>query len=147
MRAILAELQPSTLTDSDLGDLLRQLGNALSGRTDIPVAYAIAGNFILPSEVQVAYYRVCQETLDNIAKHANASQVEIDLQLDGDVTRLNIRDNGQGFDPEQTISGHRGLSMMRERTEAVGAQLTIISQLSHGTELILRWPGTLKKEA
>ena len=77
MRALLAELRPSTLTDSDLGDLLRLLGNAFSGRTNIPVTVTVSGEFILPAEAQVAFYRVCQEALNNIAKHAKASQVEI----------------------------------------------------------------------
>lgn len=140
MRGLLAELQPSTLTDSDLGDLLRQLGNALSGRTDIPVIVTITGKFSLPSEIQITFYRVCQEALLNIARHAKASTIEINLQQDGDVIELRIRDNGHGFDPERSaVSGHHGLSMMKERAEAVGALLSVTSQPSHGTELALRW--------
>ena len=142
MRGLLAELQPSTLTDLDLGDLLRQLGNALSGRTDIPVTVTITGKFNLPSEIQMTFYRVCQEALHNVARHAKASRVEINLQQDGDVIELRIRDNGQGFDPEQTFSGHYGLGMMRERAEAAGALLTVTSQPGHGTELTIRWTMT-----
>jgi PAS domain S-box-containing protein len=140
MRGLLAELQPSMLTDSDLGDLLRQLGKALSGRTDIPSIVTITGKFNLPSEIQVTFYRVCQEALLNIARHAKASTIEINLQQDGDVIELRICDNGSGFDPERSgTSGHRGLSMMKERAEAVGALLSVISQPGHGTELALRW--------
>ena len=139
MRSLLAELRPSTLTDSDLGDLLRQLGNALEGRTNIPVAVTVSGEFILPPNVQVAFYRVCQEALNNIAKHAKASQVEVDLKQDEAVIELRIRDDGKGFDTEQTFSGHYGLGMMRERAEAAGAQLTVTSQPGHGTELTIRW--------
>jgi two-component system nitrate/nitrite sensor histidine kinase NarX len=145
MRGLLAELQPSKLTDSDLGDLLRQLGNALSGRTGIPVMVTITGKFTLPAEIQMAFYRVCQETLLNVARHAKASRVEINLQQDGDVIELRIRDNGQGFDPEQTFPGHNGLSMMRERAEAVGVQLSITSRPGQGTELTLRWAKTKKE--
>jgi signal transduction histidine kinase len=140
MRGLLAELQPSTLTDSDLGELLRQLGNALSGRTDIPVIVTITGKFSLPSEIQMTFYRVCQEALLNVARHAKASRVEINLQQDGDVIELRIRDNGQGFDPERPATyGHHGLSMMKERAEAVGALLSNTSRPGHGTELALRW--------
>jgi two-component system nitrate/nitrite sensor histidine kinase NarX len=140
MRGLLAELQPSMLTDSDLGDLLRQLGRALSGRTDIPAIVTITGKFNLPSEIQVAFYRVCQEALLNIASHAQASTVEINLQQDGDVIELRICDNGRGFDPERAaFSGHHGLSMMKERAEAVGALLSVTSEPGHGTELALRW--------
>ena len=142
MRALLAELRPSTLTDSDLGDLLRQLGNALEGRTNLPVAVTVSGEFILPAKVQVAFYRVCQEALNNIAKHAKASRVEIDLKQDGSAVELRIHDDGKGFDTEQTFSGHYGLGMMRERAEAAGALLTVTSQPGHGTELTIRWTMT-----
>ncbi len=147
MRALLAELRPSTLTDSDLGDLLRLLGNALSGRIDIPVTVTVKGEIILPAEVQVAFYRVSQEALNNVAKHAKASQVEINLKQEGAMIELRIRDDGQGFDPEQTFSGHYGLKMMRERSEAVGALLSITSQPGHGTELALHWTNPSPKEA
>ena len=139
MRALLAELRPSTLTDSDLGDLLRQLGNALEGRTNLPVVVTVSGEFILPPNVQVTFYRVCQEALNNVAKHAKASQIEINLKRDGAVIELRVRDDGKGFDTKQTFSGHYGLGMMRERAEAAGALLTVTSQPGHGTELIIRW--------
>ena len=145
MRGLLAELQPSTLTDTDLGDLLRQLGNALSGRTNIPVAVTVTGRFILPPEVQMTFYRVCQEALLNVARHAKASQVEINLQQTGDVIELCIRDNGQGFDPEKNFSEHYGLNMMKVRAKAVGARLSIARQPLHGMELALRWKTAEKK--
>lgn len=139
MRALLAELRPSTLTDSDLGDLLRLLGNALEGRTSLPVVLTVSGEFTLPAEVQIAFYRICQEALSNVAKHAKARQVEIDLKQEGEVTELRIHDDGLGFDPDEPVSGHYGLGMMRERAENAGLQLTITSQPGHGTELILNW--------
>ena len=139
MRGLLAELQPSTLTDTDLGDLLRQLGNALSGRANIPVAVTITGMFMLPPEVQMAFYRVCQEALLNIARHAKASQVEINLQQTGDVIELRILDNGQGFDPEKSFSEHYGLNMMKRRAKAVGARLSLMRRSLQGMELTLRW--------
>lgn len=139
MRALLAELRPSALTDTDLGDLLHLLGNALSGRINIPVTVKVAQEVILPAEVQVAFYRVCQEALNNVTKHAKARRVEIDLKQDGTAIELHIRDDGKGFSSEQTVSGHYGLGMMRERAEAVGALLTVTSQPGHGTELVLHW--------
>jgi two-component system nitrate/nitrite sensor histidine kinase NarX len=147
MRALLAELRPSTIIDSDLDELLQLLGNALSGRIDIPVTVTVTGEIILPAEVQVAFYRVCQEALNNIAKHAKASRAEINLKKEGTVVELYIRDDGQGFDPKQTISGHYGLGMMRERAKAVGAQLSIMSRPGHGTELTVRWTNPSSVEA
>ncbi|HSJ90014.1 MAG TPA: PAS domain S-box protein [Anaerolineales bacterium] len=142
MRALLAELRPSTLTDAELGDLLRLLGNAFTGRTNIPAKVTVVGQASLPAEVQVAIYRICQEALNNVAKHARASLVEIQLTHHDSAIELTIRDDGQGFDPEQTASGHYGLSMMQERAEGVGAQLSITSQPSRGTELLIRWVQT-----
>jgi two-component system nitrate/nitrite sensor histidine kinase NarX len=140
MRALLAELRPSTLTDSDLGDLLRLLGNAFSGRTNLPVAITVVEELTLPAEAQIAFYRMCQEALNNVAKHAKASQVEINLKQEETLIELCIRDNGLGFNPESTVTGgHYGLTMMRERAESAGAVLTVTSQPGHGTELTLRW--------
>jgi signal transduction histidine kinase len=147
MRALLAELRPSTLTDAELGDLLRLLGNAFTGRTNIPARVTILGQGDLPADVQVAIYRVCQEALNNVAKHAAASLVEIDLKHEENAIELRIRDNGQGFDPERTVSGHYGLSMMQERAEGVGARLSIRSQPGQGTELTIHWTPSPSKEA
>jgi signal transduction histidine kinase len=146
MRALLAELQPSALTDTDLGDLLHLLGNALSGRINIPVKINVAQEVILPAEIQVAFYRICQEALNNVAKHAKASQVDIDLEHEGSAIRLRIRDDGMGFNPEETFAGHYGLSMMHERAKAAGAQLSVTSQPGHGTEFIMRWMNDPQKE-
>ena len=139
MRALLAELRPSTLIDSSLSDLLRLLGNAFSGRTNVPVSLQVSGEFFLPAEAQIAFYRICQESLNNIAKHAKATQVEIGLNQDGAVIELRIHDNGVGFDTNEIFSGHYGLSMMRERAEAAGALLSVTSQPGQGTELTIQW--------
>jgi len=139
MRALLAELRPSALTDTDLGDLLHLLGNALSGRINIPVVVTVAKEVVLPAEVQVAFYRICQEALNNVTKHAKASQVEIELQYDDSAVELRVRDDGLGFEEGPVLAGHYGLSMMRERAESVGAVLTITSQPGHGTELHMHW--------
>lgn len=148
LRLLLAELRPSTLTDAELGDLLRLLGNALAGRTNLPIHVTVTGQDALqeqralPSDVQVALYRLCQEGLTNIAKHAGASRVDIHLQYDTGAVELRIRDDGRGFDLEQNLPGHYGLSMMRERATAVGATLSITSQPGHGTEIVIRWVET-----
>ncbi|MCE9644671.1 MAG: PAS domain S-box protein [Chloroflexi bacterium] len=147
MRALLAELRPSTLTDSSLSDLLRLLGNAFSGRTNIPVNVDIMGEFFLPAEVQVAFYRICQEGLNNIAKHARPSRVEIGLKQIADEIEMRICDDGVGFDTQKIVSGHYGLSMMRERAEAAGAVFVAVSQSGQGTELLIRWTKSPAKES
>lgn len=147
MRGLLVELRPLVLTDSDLGDLLYQLGDALMSRTNILVAVTVTGQGALPAEVQVTLYRLCQEGLNNIAKHAQASQVAINLQYDAGSVELHIRDNGRGFDPTQIPSGHYGLSIMRERAKAIGAALSVTSQPGHGAEIAIHWVKTPEQEA
>lgn len=147
MRALLAELRPSTLTDAELGDLLHLLGNAFSGRTNVLATVTVKGQGVLPAEVQVAIYRLSQEALNNVAKHAEANRVEILLEQDESSIDLTIRDDGKGFDTNQIFSGHYGLSMMRERAEAIGAHLSVVSQPGKGTALTLRWEEIRKKEA
>lgn len=147
MRALLAELRPTTLTDSNLGELLTLLGNAHSGRTNIPVKVTITGEFVPPANVQVAYYRVCQEALYNIAKHAKASEVEITLHQSETMLDLCVQDNGQGFEPMHQFSGHYGMSIMRERAESVGAELSVTSQPGQGTQISLHWKTPNKKVA
>ena len=92
MRALLAELRPSTITDSNLGDLLLLLGNALSGKTNIPVDVVVSDEYTYPPEVQIAFYRICQEALSNIAKHAKANQVTINLIQGKPVIEMHISD-------------------------------------------------------
>ncbi len=145
MRALLAELRPSTITDAKLGDLLQLLANALTGRTSIPVKIITTEEIILPANIQITFYRVCQETLNNVAKHSKASHVDILLKHKGNVVFLHIHDDGIGFDPNLTISGHYGLGMMRERAESVGALFTITSQPGQGTDTFLRWNQPKKK--
>jgi two-component system nitrate/nitrite sensor histidine kinase NarX len=147
MRVLLAELRPSTLTDAELGELLSLLGNGFTGRTNIPVELTVDGHGVLPADVQVALYRICQEALNNVAKHAGASAVEIHLQQEGSSVEISIRDDGRGFDPGSTPPGHYGLSMMRERAETVGANLSITSEPGRGTELTVRWEPTDSKGA
>lgn len=139
MRLLLAELLPSTLTDAELGDLLRILGNALAGRTNIPINVRVVGEGKLPPDVQVTLYRLCQEGLNNIARHAGASQVDIQLEFETGAVEIRIRDDGRGFNPNQTPPGHYGLNMMRERAAAIGATLSLTSQPGHGTEIVIRW--------
>jgi PAS domain S-box-containing protein len=152
MRLLLAELRPSTLTEVKLGDLLLLLGNALAGRTNIPTHVTVTGQETLlqqrtlPADVQVAFYRLCQEGLNNITKHAGANHVDILLQYETGAVELRIRDDGRGFDPEQTPPGHYGLSMMRERASAVGAVLSILSRPGSGTEIVICWVETQEQK-
>lgn len=147
MRGLLVELRPLVLIDADLEDLLRQLADALTGRTDTPVLITVSGeSCLLPSVVQVTLYRLCQEALNNVAKHAKAQQVTIKLHYEAHAVNLQIRDDGCGFDTtSQTVYGHHGLSMMYERARKIGATLALISHLGSGTDISIRWVAGAKE--
>jgi len=108
--------------DAQLDDLIRQLAEALTGRTRIPVDTNIEGNGALPSDLKVAFYRIAQDALNNVAKHANATHVWIVLQSQPQEATIRIRDDGQGFNPTSVPPDHPGLGIMQERAETVGAQ-------------------------
>jgi signal transduction histidine kinase/ligand-binding sensor domain-containing protein len=143
MRTLLLELRPSALVETPLGDLLHQLSEAAMGRIGIPVAVAVSGDCTLPANVHVALYRIAQEALNNVIKHARASQADVRLGCStgttGRVVELQIRDDGQGFDPEVARPDHLGLGIMRERAEAIGARLQIESVIGQGTQVTLFW--------
>ena len=139
MRALLAELRPSIVTNNGLDYFLEQLSNAFIGRTGLPVATTLSGEMTLPPVAQVVFYRVAQEALNNIAKHAKASRVEIDFRNESGRATMRIMDDGRGFDIQKQQGHHYGLKMIQERAETIGAELLIDSQPGHGTQLRLTW--------
>jgi len=88
--------------------------------------------------VQIALYRTAQEALNNAVKHSKASQATVDLRL-GKQVRLNITDNGSGFDPASVTADHLGLKIMRERAEAIGAKFNLYSEPGEGTHITIAW--------
>ncbi|MBN1669130.1 MAG: GAF domain-containing protein [Anaerolineales bacterium] len=139
MRTLLLELRPATLLEAEMEELLRHLANAITGRARLPVDLQVDPDCELPPDVKVAFYRVAQEALNNIAKHASASQVGLSLTCDADNIRLCIEDDGLGFNPKDTRPDSLGLSIMRERAIDIGAQLEIHSQIEQGTRIELTW--------
>jgi PAS domain S-box-containing protein len=139
MRTLLLELRPASLADAEMSDLLRQLAESITGRARIPVAVKVNGRCELTPEVKVALYRIAQESLNNVAKHAAASRAIISLNCQSNGIELVISDNGKGFDTEHIRAESLGLGIMHERARSVGAQLNIESQPEVGTSVIVRW--------
>ncbi|MGD9316360.1 MAG: PAS domain-containing protein [Anaerolineae bacterium] len=139
MRAMLVELRPAALTEHTLSVLLRQLADAMMSRTRMPVTTTVVGDYPLPADVQIGLYRIAQEALNNITKHARASQAKLGLHCEPGQVRLSISDDGLGFDLESAQAHQLGLEIMRERAQAIGASLTIESQPSHGTRIEVHW--------
>ena len=97
------------------------------------------GGCKLEPEVKVALYRIAQEALNNVAKHAGASEATVQLVCQPGEVDLSIRDDGLGFEPQQIGMNSLGLGIMRERAEAIGAQLAVQSEAGEGTRVSVVW--------
>ncbi|HEX6302956.1 MAG TPA: sensor histidine kinase, partial [Anaerolineales bacterium] len=139
MRTLLMELRPLALDEAELSDLLRQLSEAFTGRARAPVDLVVEGEMAFAKEVKVALYRIVQEALNNIFKHAGASAVALRLQCNEEGCELVIQDDGRGFDPEAVSSEHMGLQIMRERAAEIGAEIDVRSVVGEGTEITVSW--------
>src|SRR5262249_16162205 len=127
------------LNEAELGELLRQLAESMTGRTRVPVTVAVDGTCSVPPAVQSALYRLAQESLNNVAKHAEASAVMLNFYARPEGVELCSGDNGRGFDPASVTADHFGLRIMQERADAIGATLAIESAPGLGTQVLVRW--------
>ncbi|MCA9908696.1 MAG: sensor histidine kinase, partial [Anaerolineae bacterium] len=139
MRTLLLELRPSALTESSLCDLLRQLARGIGSRTEIAIDIQVTGKRDLPTEVQIALYRIAQEALNNVAKHSGAARAQVMLALEDRRVALNVTDDGCGFDPLAEKKNHLGLRIMSERAADIDAQLKIDTAPGHGTRISAVW--------
>jgi signal transduction histidine kinase len=97
----------------------------------------------LSSAIEDNLLRICEEAVCNAAKHSRASQMHIELEFTTQTVRARVRDNGRGFDPQDSTAskeGHFGLAAMRERARSIGGIVSIESQPGHGTEVIVTAP-------
>ena len=141
MRTMLLEMRGDALTQTPLPELLRHLVEAGGGRIGADVRLRVEGQRPqLPPDVQTALYRIAQEALNNVARHARAGEVWVDLRLSDDGVRLEVGDDGLGFDPGVEAAGHFGLRNMRERAESVGAGFGIETGAGRGTVVAVEWP-------
>lgn len=139
MRTLLRELRPRTIADTDLALLVTHLSHGLAARQDIPATIDAAMDGALPPEVHLAIYRISQEAMNNITKHANASTLNVELAGTESRVTLRVKDDGYGFDPADIPSGSMGVDMMRERAHEIGATLTVSSEQDIGTTVEVLW--------
>jgi PAS domain S-box-containing protein len=135
------ELRPAALGDLGLAAVLPQFVREWSALYGITAEFRSAGYAPgqLSQDVEVTFYRIAQEALNNVAKHAHASRVDVLLERRGDTVVLIVEDDGTGFDPTQPATAPGiGLIGMRERAELSDAQLEIESAPGEGTTLFLR---------
>ena len=141
VRALAVELRPATLDDFGLVPAVERLAGTVREQSQLRIDLeAQLGDERLPTEVETALYRVVQEALTNIVKHASARHVSVLLgRRDGFVVAV-IEDDGSGFDPLRTREDARGLSGMRERMALVGGRLLVESASGAGTTLVAEVP-------
>lgn len=144
LRRVSHELRPTILDDLGLKPALEFLARGVSARTGIRITVNSSTGGHLPPIVETALYRIVQEALTNVAKHAKATSVRIELKRGGQGFRGVIRDDGNGFDVSGVLAGQgqRGLGILgiQERLEALGGTLEIISAPGAGTELLITIP-------
>jgi PAS domain S-box-containing protein len=139
MRNLLAELRPNALLETDFKILLKHLTDATAGHTQIPVVLDVQMASVLPGDVQVVFYRVAQEALSNIIKHARAKNVSVRCSYQNNVATMQVLDDGRGFDMNKPVDGHYGLAIMQERAATIGAEVILKSAPAQGTQVYLHW--------
>ncbi len=143
MRSTMAEFCPPMLDQYGLTAALYWYGEQYHHRTKIKVTIndRYMKNIRLPAEIEIALFRISQEALNNVAKHANATQVNIELfEEHGDIM-IAITDNGVGFDVQEQGSKspeHWGLTLMRERARAIDGEFLLRSIPGQGTQIVVR---------
>ncbi len=141
MRSLLLELRPHAFKDITLGQLLAPLADALRAYTHSEVTFEVECDNPTPEDVTRNLHRIVQECLNNITKHAEASQIDIYICSDQERVEIRISDNGLGFDPRSIPPGSMGIDIMRERARKIDAALDIKSQPGNGTQTTIRWSG------
>jgi two-component system, NarL family, sensor kinase len=139
MRSLLVDIYPPTLRTAGLLPALRDLASTVRVPVTLDVDEQVAHD--LTPELQEAVFRISQECLRNAAAHADASEVQLLLDRDDDALRLQISDNGNGFDiGNARPHGHFGLSLMEDLARDCGAELSVRTAPGRGTAWCLRMP-------
>ncbi len=141
LRKLVHELRPSVLDDLGLGVAIRWYVEAYVRPAGLEVQVRTAGlEGRLPADVETVAFRIVQEALTNVLRHARARRVEVSVERRGEVLLVMVRDDGVGFDSEAV--GHRtlGLEGMRERAELVGGTVQVLSVPEVGTTVLARLP-------
>jgi two-component system sensor histidine kinase UhpB len=141
LRRIARRLRPEALDDLGLVNAFIALSNRISEHGGIPIERRLPDT--LPDhrpEVDLVVYRVAQEALTNVIRHAHATRAELELAADDDGLRVVVRDNGRGFRMDDLPAGRNGIAGMRERAMLVGGTLDVRSEEGKGTEIKLQVP-------
>jgi len=135
-RRTLVDLRSSELESYGLTQAIRNMGNSSAERGGFKISFHLdKGMDVLSDEIGHCLYRTTQEALENTLQHANAENVSINLLFDRDAIKLQVIDDGIGFDAKQVRKVHLGIRGMRERVEMLGGTFTVDSSLGSSTEI------------
>ena len=140
------ELRPPMLDDLGLIPALLWHVNRYQEQTSIPVEFKHSGaeSKRFGSEIETTAYRLVQEALTNVARHAHAAHARLEVHVGGGWMEITIEDDGAGFEPQAALDQHRGLSGMRERVYLLGGSFQIETQPGIGTKIFIQLPLTEK---
>ena len=150
LRRLAHELRPTALDDLGLMPALHVLGEGIRRRAGIEVVVRGETEGRLPARIETALYRIVQEALTNVVRHAHATDVEVEVCRTGAAVTCRVRDNGIGFDPGAKRDGSRGglgLAGMRERLVPFGGTLRVNAAPGRGTTLEVEIPMEVLHEA
>jgi signal transduction histidine kinase len=140
MRALIFELHPDVLDEQGIVIALDRLASSLQTRHDLKVEVVMCDEPPISFDLKEAIYRIVQEAFNNIIKHADANQINLELQATQSGIFLEVEDNGIGFDPEQDYAGHLGIRSMQERVKVLGGSIEIESVTGSGTTIRCQFP-------
>ncbi len=143
LHRLAADLRPASLDHLGLEAALRQYSRSAGSKFGLAVRFKARGfaSERLPTAVETALYRVVQEAMTNVVRHARATRVDVLAERRGDRVMVMIEDDGVGFEPDQVQRGdHFGLLGLRERAEALGGTLTVESAPGAGTTVVVEVP-------
>ncbi len=134
------DLRPPVLDALGLKVSMQTYCTEFTRRTHLPITFEVDESLpVLPDIYNITLYRVLQEALSNIVKHARASHVWVDLNREDNNIILTVQDNGLGFKPDEVQSNGMGLSNMRERVTIAGGNFSISSDQRRGTILMAQF--------
>jgi signal transduction histidine kinase len=140
MRTLLFELRPDAMASEGLAEGLRKMLKSLGARHKIRIEAELCPEPEADLDTKEAAYRIAQEAANNTVKHARATTISLCLGFDGNTLRLDLRDDGAGFEIGEAHPGHMGLRTMAERAERLGGSLDVISAPGEGTRVSARLP-------
>lgn len=142
IRALLYDLRPSSFKNEDLGEHLKDLVKSMGIRTKIPISVEIDKKYGYSHRIEVSFYRIAQEALNNIVKHSSANKAKLVLNSFSSKITLDISDDGIGFNTQNNYSESLGVIIMKERAKMIGAFLEIKSSPGKGTKILLAYHNT-----